>query len=564
MLTTITIMCAMAAAGAGQGSLFLAATPQSAAPAQGKTEQAGEAKTLRLHKAAKEAPADFEWPTEMITEAQGVSSIWTKEGEGFTAKMYEPVIVHFVDYISELVEGENGEVYLKNPISLYATHSYIRGTREGDTMSFHLPQLIERVYQGDGEYMNLYAAKMSFELTPDGLKTYVPMLDEDESDISFTLDNGVWMMDVSEGEEDWIFGVSTDNMEWNGYGEWNTEMKVWDGVPVAGPSGVDVETWSMTFNHNDNFTGYQVNVAIDGDRIWIGGLLMSLPDGWIEGKIVGDKVVIDNFQYMGIDPDTEALTFFMSGREVTNNQGQTGYEIEDTVEYPFNRDSMTIDCTGQHLILNASRTTYEPLFQIDEPKLREISADMVLTPMTPMVLQVIPFNEIRSTPGDLGFAQFVITEDGYALDINDLYYRVWVDGEVYTFDSYLYPRLDEPISEIPANVGYETMPYFIGNGIYGYRSLPILFYGYETIGVQSVYYGNPSGVVYSDINIYNMETGETENVSGIEELAAGSREAVDVKWFTLTGLQVDCPDKGLYVKVTLYSDGTTKSMKVAR
>ena len=59
-----------------------------------------------------------------------------------------------------IVLGDENKVYVYNPITQYDTYSYIVGQRDGDTITFHTPQIVDVQYNEDyTESTNIYATK---------------------------------------------------------------------------------------------------------------------------------------------------------------------------------------------------------------------------------------------------------------------------------------------------------------------------------------------------------------------------------------------------------------------
>lgn len=500
--------------------------------------------------------AEYEWPTELITQAEGASSLWAKEGEALAVVDFNVQQSLYTDYISELVEQGDGTVYMRNPISHYVTHSYIKGKRDGDKLTFPLPQLISCRETPQGE-SNVYIMKLNFEVTEEGQKTYIP--DFDETEISFTLYGDRWVMDSSDLEE-WVLGACNDNAQWIGYGDCNTEMALFEEQPTKAPEGLSLEPYSLTYTYRIE-TGHQVYVGYDGDKAWIKGLAYEMPDAWVCGRVEGDSISFDCFQYMGIEPESERLAYFAGGEFVTNDQGETGYLIGETAKFGFDPESGEIDYSGKYIIINHSRSTFDPLCIMESAIFSQYPEGMPLIPQTPTVYFVADYDQTTGTAGFMGFGQPNITTDGLAMNPDELYYRIFIDGEPYTFNPDLYKDLDEPTTEIPA-LANNIYGSFQGNGIFGNREMIIRFYGFDSIGVQSVYH-NCSDVTYSDICVYDLSTGMTDIISGVEELSADS-EIVGEEWYTLSGLRIDNPDKGIYIKAIHFSDGTVKTIKVAK
>lgn len=84
---------------------------------------------------------------------------------------------------------------------------------------------------------------------------------------------------------------------------------------------------------------------------------------------------------------------------------------------------------------------------------------------------------------------------------------------------------------------------------------------YETNPTFSV----ADGTVTIPANSYVVIT-NSKVVNGVDEITsdvAGS-EPVGSEWYTLTGTKVTNPDKGIYIQVVKYADGTSRSFKVVR
>lgn len=145
-----------------------------------------------------------------------------------------------------------------------------------------------------------------------------------------------------------------------------------------------------------------------------------------------------------------------------------------------------------------------------------------------------------------------VDKNGNALDPAKMYYRIYADGELYTFTN-IYDANGNPVSDM-TDVPYNFVDY--DYDIYYYASE-------ETHGVKI--YAAPAKVsvvsVYKDGDKeYVSEAAESVNPSaGIEQISA------DVVYERLTdaaGRELKAPVKGLNIRTVTYSDGTKRSFKV--
>ncbi len=96
-----------------------------------------------------------------------------------------------------------------------------------------------------------------------------------------------------------------------------------DAVTVSLPSGVTAESWVITTNFFANSSSgdavnvsyrSNVQVAFDGNDIYIAGLSYWLPNAWVKGTIDGETATFPTGQYYGID-DGDELWFVGYGED---------------------------------------------------------------------------------------------------------------------------------------------------------------------------------------------------------------------------------------------------------
>ena len=147
--------------------------------------------------------------------------------------------------------------------------------------------------------------------------------------------------------------------------------------------------------------------------------------------------------------------------------------------------------------------------------------------------------------------------DGFMINENKLYYNIYLDGEVFTFDPETYIGLSTAMTDIPYkfedNINFDI---YMSNGrhtVYLYTT------EFATVGVQSIYTAGGE-VNRSDIAYVTNPL----NPSGVDEVATG-KQVSDTRYYDLTGRELpSAPATGLYLQRVDYSDGSSTTIKVLK
>ena len=114
-------------------------------------------------------------PTVITQPAAGDTINLYRTTTGFESVYYYGIPHKSTGDWQRLVFGNDGAVYLENPLNSLYTKTWIKGVRaEGDTISFQLPQAIyseEDFSTGEPKYGFLYRIHAA---TKDGKETFVP------------------------------------------------------------------------------------------------------------------------------------------------------------------------------------------------------------------------------------------------------------------------------------------------------------------------------------------------------------------------------------------------------
>lgn len=484
-----------------------------------------------------------ELPDELITDPQGKMETWLQSGDYFENQgggyIEEST---YADYVTKFVYGSDGDIYMKNPLAGAVTGSYVRGHISGDEMVLTLPQLIFVNDAGERYYIGRMNVESVGEQT-----TYIP--ETEGSTVTYTYSDGEWLMEESGG--DWILGMfAEDELIWAGVGTWNVSIRQFDREPAAAPAGLATQKYAM--RHRGSEMGRLVDVGFDGSELWLRGITDLLPDAWVKGEVSGDKIVFDSPQYLGELESYATLLFFQGAVD-----GPEDFEPVSPVEMQYDAAARSFSY-DKEILLNTAEENVSYLDYYNAPSFKPQPDDAVCQPVPSRVFFVMPYNQQYGL-GQCAFFFSNLTPEEYVIPIEDLYFRVFVDGELYTFYPDEYPCLDRPTTEIPFIINDPTGSIMV---MRDQAAFNYYFYGFDTIGVQIVY---RDGDEMLEAETYNYDIATNQGaLAGVGETAASGAAPVAEEWYDLSGRRVTDPDKGLYVKRVVFNDGHVENVKIMK
>ena len=308
----------------------------------------------------------------------------------------------------EIVECEDGTVYVKNLVSEYKTGAWVKGTIEGTTLTIPVNQPVD--------YSSYYSATLSIYwgvYTGSGFEKNL-----EKEAITFTIDGDVITL---EGSDDYNFvGVFWDDDDsFSGYGDYDTvwtldteyDPSLYEFVTL--PAGVETENWYLigyTYSSGAyNMYKARPEVAFDGDDVYVKGIFTDFPEAWVKGTIDGTTVTFKNCQYLGTYGSYDSWA--------------TGYEYDEE-----NNEYLTADFT----------MTYYPeekVLEADDVIFANAKSDVIyyLAQIVSLYISAEnPIEAISELPYDSGFET---EEDQQAFEIIDNN----GDGSTWSFsDGYAY------------------------------------------------------------------------------------------------------------------------------
>lgn len=492
---------------------------------------------------------------EVIYDApEGELSWLDRTCDGFVTQAYEATHGQILGSVVQMVEGEDGYVYLSHMASEYPVNTWTRFEREGNTLVMEGVQAIYVEYDEDyDEELIVYLAPMKLEVNENNVGTfvvtddcrYVLNIGEDGSfasaDPKMLLGVCVHTPDETvEGNDVWI---------WKGFGDWDIKMVPANAEPVAIPEGIEVANWVMNDGYMNNF----VQVAIDGDDFYVNGVDRSLPDAWVKGKIADGKVTFPSGQYLGADMDIYYYSYFCGAEffDETDKEGETyrACSMADSAVFAYDEEAGKLTMERGYIINSTPKDLF-PLYFYED-------VEIGLQHRNPEVAPEAAYNvEFYGDEWDqsVWFMLPNVDVEGNILYTSNLFYEVYVNGELQYFN----------ISDENGNtVNTSRIPYLYDDWMDFWvdttdpRDHTVYLYydgDVTSVGIRSIYVNENGEDVYSEMAYW----GETISVDRV----AGDNVPVSVKCYDLQGRQINGKHAGVAVKVATYSDGTVVRSKV--
>ena len=510
---------------------------------------------------------------DVIYKAEGTEKFYLKESYG-TALLGSSLILYSDDFPASVVWGDNDEVYFKDILSTIPCDTYVKGHISGDMITFATGQLID--YIEDDLYGDYgIAVGVGRTVVNTATDSYDFYYDPSITEYSIKVNKNGSMELVLPGEpfngeeptEYTLCLYSTDDLQFVGYSDFSQTYKEVNYELISMPFGVEPQQY--VYIDSFDYASF-VQVAYTDDYIYIQGLDPMLPQGVVRAKIDGNKATIAQNEYVG----NYMGLYYIFTKVVEDNPDYDPF-IPSTLPYMFMPEDQGFELTfdreegiivsenkGRYLSFQPDVNNFDFVNCFLEDFVLKYQATSAGTPANPSISRF--FTDLVSYFGYADF-QFTISNystEGYVLDVEHLYYQVIVNGEPVIFKAG--PLIDLNGNETMAYEGVkgeqQWLPYLFSNDddITKWSSsefdVGIYVPDVKTIGVQSLYFYE--GVyTYSDIVTLDVETGEITVSSGAGVQTIVDADVVSEEYYTLSGLKVNNPQKGIYVKRTLYSNG---------
>lgn len=245
----------------------------------------------------------------------------------------------------QIVECSDGTVYIRNILSNYPTDTWVKGTREGNTITIPSRQPIYYNPIADCTFSLRWG--VSDEI---GFSNYD---DYNNGNFTFAVDEAEGTISLENSSESLFMGLFWDDNDafaWSGDYEtvW-TYQGVYEPLPVitvTPPAGLQTESWyakGHTLANSDadpQLFKHNVSVGFADNEVYVKGLFADYPDAWMRGEIDGMNITFAGLQLQGSHDDATVYA--------------VGYDSGDLTDFRmfYDADAQTMSSTSE-LLVNA-------------------------------------------------------------------------------------------------------------------------------------------------------------------------------------------------------------------
>ena len=305
---------------------------------------------------------------------EGVTKYYTRTGtasyvsNGSAYNAEQSGIVTIVECV------DAGTVYIKDPISRYAQGTWVKGTKDGNTITVAAAQPLA----WNTNYSTTLSLNWGNVQSSASGNTYV----RGEGDITFTVDDAAGTITLDGSSQDKIIAVFwDDDNSWSGYGDYgtvwtlNTEYEPASTDPIVLPDGAEVQNWYAD-GTGSAAVPTDVKVAFVGNEVYISGLTSNFPEAWIKGTLDGTTVTFSKLQFVGMYNNT--MPIWAVGAD-----SQTGALQDFTMTYDSEAQTLALDA-NQLIVFNAAEDRMYYLSYIE-------SLTIYAEEPAPSVIETLPY-----------------------------------------------------------------------------------------------------------------------------------------------------------------------------
>lgn len=473
-----------------------------------------------------------------------------------------------------IVEGTDGNIYIQGltPYAGLDVYYWVKAERaEGDTVvirqqptgyyedyygGVHEYEIARIAYEYDEatEAENIHRAdnpdiKMLYK--GNGVLENIDEMKAEAGGVPPYIYGSVYWYEAEE-DDDYESGYHTNNEYY-----WNLSTKINDEKYFEPSADATIEQMIVTYKNVNSLSSKMIDVAFEDDAVYL--KLYTRTPGWVKGRIEGDKVVVDNQQYLGYDEyygtfewaHTATVETLLDDSDAENPRYYDYGTITDQTVFDYNAETREMSTTAAIYIDGKRYAIYYAAY------FNEINIKyFVETPAVPADPEIDYWWEYDESfeNAELDYHINATGVNGEYLLPEKLSFMVYVDNEPFVFETAEYEDLEEDLEEIP-----------YGTSVYGIRSddyLLLFFQPAENVGLQTIYRGCDvemrSNIVWYDVNTGETTTEPYDNITvGIEGITEHRSDVSRV--FDLQGRSVKAGARGLLL---MNRDG--KMVKVVR
>ena len=232
----------------------------------------------------------------LIDDMYRSSDSWVKKGwTGTEPGTYEGLV-------SKIVEGDDGCLYIYNPLSGLDSKSWLKLDKVGDgKYKATLPQVIYKDNNGGDDDEESGSTERIFKLNRMAIKdnNQYEVVAANKNYMEFTWDGKTLKM-LGAGSKNEILGMVYNKDTWDSqYGDWAVTIQTFGDKLVTPPASAVKKQYTLTCKGETS--PHIIEAAIDGNDIYLKGISKSqkLANIWVKLTKDGNKAVMPTNQYLG-------------------------------------------------------------------------------------------------------------------------------------------------------------------------------------------------------------------------------------------------------------------------
>ncbi len=407
--------------------------------------------------------------------------------------------------IGKVVFTEGNEVYLQNVISTINSGKWIKGTLGEDkkTITIAPGEIVEHtsVYIYDESLEDYLSYDGDLKLTMMKItrgEDFITFTEDPETPITYTIDGDSIVLNNTELDKEvlgvvyasFTGGAEKINGQWAGYTDCETKYKLFTEKLIEVPIDVSLEYYTLTSKsiYDETTETSFVLMGMKGNDIYLTQFSSTLPNAVVKGTINGNTIEFPSKQFIGDAYGYLCYLMTSSYELIPSEWGGVDQQHTFTDKFVFNYDASThtlTPATAQTAMLVNANDSYPYAFNTYNEPVIKLFVETPATPADPEIASVDDFYELE---GDWCVSLFINTTgtEGELLNTEKLYYRMYVNDNLYTFTNEKY-EFGEDMTLIPYSFydeknGYILQTYF---GVNVYVKEQTI----NNVGVQAVYKG---------------------------------------------------------------------------
>ena len=486
------------------------------------------------------------------------SKSWVKKGwTGVQPGRYEGIV-------SKIVIGEDGCIYIYNPLSGLDSKSWLKLEKQADgKYRAKLPQDIFTDDLGgddDEEESSERTISLTRLVSSDDGKNYEPI--GANNYVDFTVEGRTLKMSGM-GQKKQIWGASFNNKwERNYGGDWALTIEPLKEQLITPPATATKSQYTVTSKSDPS--PRIVEVMTDNNDIYVKGLFKAekLANTWVKLTKQGDKAVMSTNQYLGITKKTDFKKYDSDKSEyhtfaaAFENEEKTAENLEFSIDATGKLTASKLLRTSLGRASNDNITGEDYIESYDALTLTPYVQKEVEAPATPEYFYLSSTPNYDNTSNEIKLAFYVKNADvnGNVLDPEKMYYNVYVNGSTEPFkfkktETQYRDMHEDEMTNIPFN--YKDKSNYDFKVVDNLRILHFFDSSITRLKVVMVY--ESDGKKYSSEPMV-----ATLPTDGIE--SANFNKTTTEKYYTIDGRQIQKLQKGL--NIIKSSDGTTRKVVV--